>query len=163
GPIYRRLLARRRRPLRLGPRRGLAAGGEPGRVHRSRPASLRHGGRPAGWRRLPGGGGGGGGCPAARSRPGRRGAEAPSGGVELHALLASSALSFEGRAALRRSGLLGRPVVEFVRRNHGRFKNGDLVAWDLCRLINVARYGFSAGLLPEEEAWGAILAAARLL
>lgn len=52
------------------------------------------------------------------------------------------------------------PVVRFILANYPRFKNGDLLAWDLGRLINVARFGFSAGYLPEGEAWEVILTAA---
>jgi hypothetical protein len=54
-------------------------------------------------------------------------------------------------------------VAPFVVRNYRRFKNGNLVAWDFARLINVARFGFSAGYLPEAEAWEIILIAAREL
>jgi hypothetical protein len=54
-------------------------------------------------------------------------------------------------------------VAPFVVRNHARFKNGSLVAWDFARLINVARFGFTAGYLPEAEAWEVILKAAKEL
>jgi hypothetical protein len=55
------------------------------------------------------------------------------------------------------------PVMEFILRNHSHFKNGNLLAWDLGRLINVARFGFSSGYLSANEAWETILAAARAL
>jgi hypothetical protein len=165
GPIYRRFLGRKtRRPLRAAQLWALAAGANLARLNGSSLTSLHTGRLPMVSRRI---------LRVwwgvvdrmtlrnALERLAAKGHRAQF--AELHALLGAAALSLEGRVALRRAGLLGRPVVEFVRRNHARFKNGDLVAWDFCRLINVARYGYSAGYLPEEEAWGAILAAARVL
>jgi hypothetical protein len=86
-----------------------------------------------------------------------------AGFVTLHAFLSEGPHSPGAQRALREAGLAGKPVVDFVWRNHGRFKNGDLVAWDFGRVINVARYGFSAGYLPEDEAWEIVLDAARVL
>lgn len=55
------------------------------------------------------------------------------------------------------------PVAKFVWQNRQNFKNGDLIAWDLARLVNVARQGHTAGYLTAEEAWQKIMPAARLL
>ena len=45
---------------------------------------------------------------------------------------------------------------------HGR-KHPSILAWDLCRLVSVARFGAAAGYLSETEAWKWILDAAREL
>jgi hypothetical protein len=72
---------------------------------------------------------------------------------ELYAALAGGGQGLPPEAA-------NSPVVRFVAENRARFKNGDLLAWDLARLINVARFGFSAGYLSEAEAWEVITVAA---
>jgi hypothetical protein len=56
-----------------------------------------------------------------------------------------------------------RALLAFVHANHARFKNGDIVAWDFTRVINVARWGFSAGYISEGRAWSHALEAARVL
>lgn len=55
------------------------------------------------------------------------------------------------------------PAARFVWENRHNFKNGDLVAWDFARLINVARQGYTAGYINEQEAWQYIAPAARIL
>ena len=45
---------------------------------------------------------------------------------------------------------------------HGR-EQPSILAWDLCRLVSVARFGAAAGYFPEAEAWSWILEAARRL
>ena len=54
-------------------------------------------------------------------------------------------------------------LIQFIARNRLRFRNGDIIAWDLGRLINVARLGYSAGYLPDHEALTIIMTAARAL
>lgn len=77
---------------------------------------------------------------------------------EIHRLLAPVAA---GRATIDPEA--NTATLRFIVDHHGRFKNGDLVAWDFARLINVARFGFSAGYLPEVDAWQIITRAARRL
>jgi Protein of unknown function (DUF1266) len=82
----------------------------------------------------------------------------------LHRLLAKGSDSLEAQSGLRVAGLLGSATTDFICHNHGRFKNGDLIAWDFCRLINVARMGLSAEFLAfETEAWEVIIPAAQRL
>ena len=78
---------------------------------------------------------------------------------ELHTVCQEAQGDPVAQLNLRSAG----PTVDFVLRHIGRFKNGDLVAWDFARLINMARWGFTAGYLPEAEAWEAIMLAARRL
>lgn len=54
-------------------------------------------------------------------------------------------------------------TARFVWQNRQNFRNGDLIAWDFARLINVARHGYTAGYINEQEAWQFIGAAARVL
>jgi hypothetical protein len=56
-----------------------------------------------------------------------------------------------------------RRSLEFAREHRSEFKDATLVAWDMVRLIFVARAAYSAGYLDEARAWSVILEAARRL
>jgi hypothetical protein len=64
-----------------------------------------------------------------------------------------------GDATLHDSAGLG----AFVSFHLTELQNLSLVGWDLCRLINVARWGYTAGFIPSEEAWSWILPSAERL
>jgi hypothetical protein len=51
----------------------------------------------------------------------------------------------------------------FAKEHREEFKNGEIVAWDLVRLIYVARASFSAGYLDDAKAWHHIQHAAQRL
>ena len=53
--------------------------------------------------------------------------------------------------------------LRFAQRHRTEFKDGKLVAWDLVRLINLARALVTAGWLTETAAWKHLLPAARRL
>jgi hypothetical protein len=53
--------------------------------------------------------------------------------------------------------------LTFVRQNEGALRKHGILAWDLCRLVQVARTCHKAGFLSESDAWRWILDAARQL
>lgn len=55
------------------------------------------------------------------------------------------------------------PVCAFIQSNRVELQTSRLVAWDLSRLVNVARWGYTAAYIDEGEAWSWILLAARKL
>jgi hypothetical protein len=163
GPIYRRL-RRRGPPLSAARLWALAAGGNLAKLNRASLTSLHNGLLPlisrhilrAWWDVFDG--------RTLREMVGWLASEGHRARfATLHALLAEGPHAPQARRVLREVGLVGDALVDFVWRNHARFKNGNLLAWDLARMINVARYGFSGGYIPEGEAWEIILAAARAL
>jgi Protein of unknown function (DUF1266) len=54
-------------------------------------------------------------------------------------------------------------AARFAQQHREAFKDGEIVAWDLVRLIFVARAAFSAGYLDEAKAWQHVGHAARRL
>jgi hypothetical protein len=56
-----------------------------------------------------------------------------------------------------------RQRLRFAYQHRVEFKNGELLGWDLGRLINVARAAYTAGWMDESTAWAHILPAARRL
>lgn len=71
------------------------------------------------------------------------------------------------RAKLQRElGLIDTNELEpkhrlFLRENRVVLGKYSIAAWDLCRLVNVARMAYTAGYIDEATAWEYILAAAR--
>jgi hypothetical protein len=55
----------------------------------------------------------------------------------------------------------GFPV--FVWSHRDELQTSQLLAWDLCRLIQVPRWGYTADYLEEDDAWSWILHAAQKL
>lgn len=53
--------------------------------------------------------------------------------------------------------------LKFARDNREKLGKKSLLAWDLCRYIQVAGLGYVAGYLTEEEAWEKIMPAAKLI
>ena len=53
--------------------------------------------------------------------------------------------------------------LKFARDNHERLGKKSLLAWDLCRYIQVAGLAYVAGYLTEEEAWEKIMPAAKII
>ena len=51
----------------------------------------------------------------------------------------------------------------YVARNRAALARHRILAWDLCRLISVARGAHTLGLLSAEETWGLVLEAGRRL
>ena len=56
-----------------------------------------------------------------------------------------------------------RPRLRFVHDHYASFKNGELIGWDLARLIIVARAAYTAGWMDEATAWRHMLAASKRL
>jgi hypothetical protein len=54
-------------------------------------------------------------------------------------------------------------LYTFVSANLSELKASGLVAWDLSRLVNVARWGYTADFIQEAEAWNWLFRAARKL
>jgi hypothetical protein len=54
-------------------------------------------------------------------------------------------------------------LYAFMSSNLRELKTSRLVAWDLSRLVNVARWGYTAGFIKEPDAWSWILRAAKEL
>jgi hypothetical protein len=54
-------------------------------------------------------------------------------------------------------------TIHFVWENQDKFANGDLLAWDMGRYINLIRFGYAAGYLDEQTSWTQMIAAARQL
>lgn len=54
-----------------------------------------------------------------------------------------------------------KPALLFVYENRHAFKNGEILGWDLARVVNVSRSAFTAGWMKEARAWEHIFAAAR--
>ena len=53
--------------------------------------------------------------------------------------------------------------LKFARDNHERLGKKSLLAWDLCRHIQVAGLAYVAGYLTEDEAWEKIMPAAKMI
>ncbi len=53
--------------------------------------------------------------------------------------------------------------LKFVKENRQRIGRKSLLAWDICRYIQVAGLGYISGYLTEEEAWTRIMPAAKIL
>jgi hypothetical protein len=64
---------------------------------------------------------------------------------------------------LRAQGVSAEELAEirFVREHGAKLQGKGLLAWDLCRLVNVAGWCYLAGYISEEEAWARIFPAAR--
>ena len=63
------------------------------------------------------------------------------------------------------AGLRGHPCsfrrVEWVREHADELDENSLVAWDLARVVSLARWGFGVGYFSREEAWAWIMPATR--
>lgn len=53
--------------------------------------------------------------------------------------------------------------LKFAHDNHERLGKKSLLAWDLCRYIQVAGLAYVAGYLTEDEAWEKIIPAAKII
>jgi hypothetical protein len=53
--------------------------------------------------------------------------------------------------------------LKFARDNHAKLGKKSLLAWDLCRYVQVAGLAYVAGYMTEEEAWEKIMPAAKII
>ena len=51
--------------------------------------------------------------------------------------------------------------ARFVHEHRHAFKNGEILGWDLARVVNVSRAAYTAGWMKEDRAWEHIFTAAR--
>ncbi len=64
-------------------------------------------------------------------------------------------------AAMNQVPEADRPTLHFIWQNRANFRQGDILAWDMGRLINMCRFGYTAGYMTEPEAWNTMHVGAR--
>lgn len=53
--------------------------------------------------------------------------------------------------------------IRFVKEYYKEIGDKSIIAWDLCRVVNVAGMSYIAGYISENEAWNEVMAAAKIL